>query len=243
MKTTQLPPIAWLPILLVAGLNFLIHLFILEEYGFHRDEFLYLALGDHPAWGYWSNPPLIGWISATVQAIFGESLWAIRLVPALVVSGIIVMIGLMARELGGENYAQGLAAFAAVVAPAHLRAGHLFQPVSIDIAFWTLFCLLILQFLNTNNKKYLLYFGLAFGLGMLNKYMVGFFLIALIIVLPFTPQRKLLWDKYTRYAALIALAVMLPNLIWQYTYNFPVVTHMRELSNDQLVNVNYFTFS
>lgn len=242
MKSIQLPPIAWLPILLMVILKLLVHLLIIEEYGFHRDEFLYLALGKHPDWGFWSNPPLIGWLSAIVQNTLGGDIWAIRLIPVLAVSSIVVMIALMAREMGGGTYAQTLAAIAAVASPSHLRMGHMFQPVSIDVAFWTIFCLLILKYFNTSNKKYLLYFGVAFGFGMLNKYMVGFFLIALLLVLPFSPHRKLLWSKHTLYAALIAFVIILPNLIWQYSYNFPVVTHMNELTTNQLSNVSYFNF-
>ncbi len=69
--------------LFFAGIKLLLHLFTNTRYGFHRDEFLYLALGKHPGWGYWSNPPFIGWVSFANQHLFGDSLFAMRLVPAM----------------------------------------------------------------------------------------------------------------------------------------------------------------
>jgi 4-amino-4-deoxy-L-arabinose transferase-like glycosyltransferase len=205
MKKTELPKIYWMPILAVAAAKLILHLVFIQNYGFHRDELLYMALGQHPAFGYWSNPPLLGWLSALVQNTLGGHLWSLRLVPALVMSGVVILTGLMAREMKGGRYAQFLAAFIAFFSPAFLRIGHMFMPVSIDIAFWTLYCWLLLRYLNTENLKYILYFGAAFGLGMLNKYSVGFFMVPLVVVLLFSRHRNLLWKRQTGLAALLAL--------------------------------------
>ncbi len=237
MKKTSLPPVFWPSIVLLALLKIALHLTFIENYGFHRDELLYVALGKHPDLGYWSNPPLLGWISAAVQQTLGGDLWAMRLVPAIVMSVVVVLAGLMAREMKGGWYAQSLAAFIAFFSPAFLRTGHMFQPVCIDIGFWTLYCWLLLKYLNTEDKKYILYFGIAFGLGMLNKYMVGFYLIALLTVLLFSRYKNLLWSKSALWAAMAAFLILSPNLVWQYLHDFPVVVHMTELSSTQLVNV------
>ncbi len=77
--------------------------------GFHRDELLYLALGRHLAAGYWSNPPLIGFISYFTQLLPGSTLFTLRLFPALAGALLIIITGLMTRELGGKTYAQVLA--------------------------------------------------------------------------------------------------------------------------------------
>lgn len=242
MRETDLPRIYWLPILSIAAAKLILHLIFIQNYGFHRDELLYVALGQHPAFGYWSNPPLLGWISAFVQNTLGGELWSLRLVPALVMCTVVVLTGLMAREMRGGFYAQFLAAFIAFFSPAFLRTGHMFMPVSIDIAFWTLYCWLLLKYLNTENLRYILYFGLAFGFGLLNKYSVGFFLVPLIVVLLFTRHRSVLWHRQTGLAVLLGLLVFLPNLIWQISNDFPVVTHMTELKRTQLVNINIGNF-
>lgn len=235
-------PIYWRIIIALAAAKLLFHLFTNINYGFHRDEMLYLALGRHLDWGYWSNPPLIGWIAAFIQTVLGDSMFAVRLIPSLLSTSILVLCALMAREMGAGRYGQFLAGVCILFAISFTRSGWLFQPVGIDIFFWTLFCYLILKYLNTKEKRYLLYFGLAFGLGFLNKYSVVFFLFALVIGLLFTSYRRILWSKSALWAALIALVVMAPNLIWQYVHGFPVVAHMRELSENQLKNVKYADF-
>lgn len=236
------PPIAWPVLLSLVAVKFLAQLLFLHRFGIHRDELLYIALGEHPAFGFWSNPPLIGWISGLVQTLLGESVAAIRLVPLLMGCALLLLTGLIARELGGGRWAQGLAALAVLVSPAYLRTSAMFMPVIIDILTWTLLTYYLLRYLNTEHYRYLLYFGITFGLGMLNKYSVGFLLIAMLPVLIFSSYRHLLWDRRTGWAALIALLIMLPNLLWQYAYGFPVVHHLEELSRNQLSNVSPLNF-
>ena len=60
MKTNIRP--LQLAFILVLG-KIALHLATANNLGFQRDEFLYLALGQHLDWGYWSNPPFIGAIS------------------------------------------------------------------------------------------------------------------------------------------------------------------------------------
>lgn len=235
-------PIYWRIIIALAAAKLLFHFFTNINYGFHRDEMLYLALGRHLDWGYWSNPPLIGWIAAFLQTVFGDSMFAVRLVPSLFSTGILIFTCLMAREMGAGRYGQFLAGIAILFAITFTRSGWLFQPVGVDIFFWTLFCYLILRYLNTEDQRFLLYFGIAFGFGFLNKYLVVFFLIALKLALLLTPHRRVLWSKYTLGAIALASIIILPNFIWQYQHGFPVFTHMRELAANQLVNVNYSDF-
>jgi hypothetical protein len=237
-----LKPIYWRIILVLAIAKLLFHLFTNINYGFHRDELLYLALGRHLDWGYWSNPPLIGWISAFVQMVLGDSMFAVRLLPSLFSTGILVLTCLMAREMGGGRYGQLLAGIGILFAVTFTRSGWLFQPVGVDMFFWTLLSYLILKYLNTEERRYLLYFGAAFGLGFLNKYSVVFFLFPLVVALLLTTQRRLLWSKSALWAALVAFVIVLPNLLWQYQHGFPVVTHMHELAESQLQNVHYKDF-
>ena len=92
------------------------------HYGYFRDELYYLACGEHPAWGYVDQPPLIAWIAWLLQHTIGTSLWALRLLPALAGAATVVLSGLLARDLGGRRWAIFLASLAALMAP---------------ISFWT----------------------------------------------------------------------------------------------------------
>ncbi|MCB0612734.1 MAG: glycosyltransferase family 39 protein [Phaeodactylibacter sp.] len=219
-----------------------IHLYANALWGFHRDEFLYLSLGCHLDWGYWSNPPLIGWVSALWQGAIGDSPFAFRLFPMLVSCALMVLVVLMARELGAGRYGQFLAGVAMLLTPANLRPGMLFQPVVPDIFFWALLAYLVIRYINTGHKRDILFFGLAFGLSFLNKYATGFALLGFACALLLSPYRRVLWSREAGLAALIALALILPNLLWQSRHGFPVVAHMQGLAENQLVNVRIWDF-
>ena len=153
----------------IADAKLLFHLLTNINYGFHRDEMLYLALGRHLDFGYWSNPPLIGWIAWFIQTFLGDSMFAVRLIPNLLSTCVLILTALIAREMGGNKYAQFLAAFAMLVAPTAIRPGWLFQPVVVDIFFWMLCTYFIVRYLRSEDKRNILYFSIAFGFGLLNK--------------------------------------------------------------------------
>lgn len=223
-------------------LSFLLHLGSSGMLGYHRDEFLYLALGQHPGLGHWSNPPFIGWISYLTQQLFDGSLRAIHIFPAIAGGLMSLLSCLIARELGGRRFAIVLTAVATFFHLAYLRAFSFLMPVPFDILFWTLFVYLIIRYLNTDNSNYLYALGAAIGLGMLNKYSVFFFALALILGTLLTPHRKLLFRKEPYLAMGLGFLIFLPNLYWQYCYGFPVIHHMAELSESQLQNVLAINF-
>jgi hypothetical protein len=70
-------------VLYVALVRIALYFLAGPHYGYFRDELYYLACGEHPAWGYVDQPPLIGWIAWLLQHTIGTSLWALRLLPAL----------------------------------------------------------------------------------------------------------------------------------------------------------------
>ncbi len=208
-----------------------------SNYGFHRDEFLYLELGNHLNWGYWSNPPSLGFFSAISQSIFGVSVSGLRFFPALLGGGTVFLTGLIAREMGGKKFAVALACTATILSPAYFRVFLLYNPVPFDVFYWVLYSWLILKFINTNSNKYIILLGVFFGLGMLNKYSVAFYILATIGGLLISSHRKKLFSKYTFYAILITLGIFAPNLFWQYQHGFPVLGHMTELRETQLVHI------
>ncbi|NNM32972.1 MAG: hypothetical protein HKO53_07880, partial [Gemmatimonadetes bacterium] len=86
-----------------------VHLLTFRGYGMFRDEFYYLACADHLAWGYVDHPPFCIAALSFTRWVLGNSLFAIRLVPGVVGAGLVLVIGLMARRLGGGIVAQSLA--------------------------------------------------------------------------------------------------------------------------------------
>ncbi len=164
------------------------------------------------------------------------------LFPALIGSVMVFMIGVMVRDLGGKKWAQVFACAAFILSPAFLRSNTLFQPVSFNQFCWFLSAFLIIRLIKSQDPKYWLYLGIAAGIGILTKYSIAFFFAAFFIGLLLTPHRKWLKTKYPYLALGIALFIALPNLIWQYQHNLPVVSHMAELSQTQLKNVQPLGF-
>jgi hypothetical protein len=226
----------------LAVFTVIIHVIFSYNLEFHRDELLYFSLGQHPAFGYATVPPMIGWIAWVMKSIFGYSLFAVRIFPALMGGIMVYLISAVARELGGSGYSRILAALGIILSIIGLRTFLLFQPVHIDLILWTLFFFLVLRYINTSSDKYLIFLGLTAGLALLNKYLIGILFFSFLIIIPFTQYRTLFKNKKLWYGILSGILVFSPNLIWQIVNGLPVIHHLSELKRTQLVNVDQGAF-
>jgi len=207
-----------------------------------RDELLYFSIGKHPAAGFATTPPFIGILSFILQNTIGYSLFAVRIIPALGSGLLVLMTAYLAKELGGKSYAQILSAFVVLVSPFVLRTFLLYQPVFIDLLFWTLVLILLVRFVNTNSAKYLIYLGIVAGFSMLNKYLIAILFVFILVVIAFTKHRTMYTKKELYIGLFLGFIIFLPNLIWQITNGLPVINHMSELHDTQLVYVDRFAF-
>ena len=170
------------------------------------------------------------------RLVFGTSVWAAKF-PVLLVGMLSLYLLLkLVTELGGGKRAQLIAGVAWLLSPVFLGSNALFQPVSFNQFCWLLIGLAWVRVVNHERAKDWYILGLVTGLALMTKYSVVFYLLALLVGILLTPQRKLLASKYLWRAAAIALLMWLPNLAWQFYYDFPVVSHMQELAETQLVN-------
>ena len=211
---------------LICGLALIrlaIYLIAGPRYGYFRDELYYLACGRHPAWGYMDQPPLIAWIAWLLQHTIGESLYALRLLPALADMGCIVMTGLLTRKLGGSRWAMFLASLAVLVAPIYLTFSHLFTMNAFDPLLWILIAWLLVDLIQTGRETHWLLIGLAIGITLLNKYGVLFFVAGLLVGVLISPLRRSLARPWFWAGSALAAAIALPNFLWQLHWNFPFV--------------------
>jgi hypothetical protein len=229
-------------ILVLAVFSVVLHLLFNHNLEFHRDELLYFSLGMHPDFGYATVPPLIGWIAWLMENIFGYSLFAVRLFPAVMSGVMVILVSSIAGELGGKRYARMLAALGMIIPVFSLRTFSLFMPVQLDMFFWTLTFYLIIKYLNTDSNKYLIMFGLVAGFSLLNKYLIALLFVIIVVIIPFTQHRKVLRKKMFWVGIAAGFIVFLPNLIWQVVHGMPVFGHMSELARTQLVHVDIKAF-
>ncbi|RYE22001.1 MAG: glycosyltransferase family 39 protein [Sphingobacteriaceae bacterium] len=204
------------------------------HFGYHRDELLHLALANHLDWGYKEVPPFIAVLAKLSLTFFGDTVFTARIFSTIAAGTIIWLTGLITIEFGGKKFAISLACLTVIFSPAFVASGYLFQPVVFDQLWWVFSVYFIIKYSNTTNFKFLYWLAVVVGFGMLTKYTMAFFVFALITAILISQQRKLLFNKHIIGAALLALILFLPNIIWQFQHHFPVITHMKALQKEQL---------
>jgi len=209
-------------LLSLALLNVIIHLPFVQAYGYFRDELYYIACSDHLAWGYVDQPPLSIFILAGARFLFGDSLLAIRIVPILAGAAIVALTGFMARQLGGGRLAQVIAALAALTAPVILgNAGRYFSMNAFDLLFWALASSIAILILRGSAQQLWLLFGAVAGLGTMNKYSMGLFVIGLLIGMLLTPHRKQFLSTWFWFGGALGALIVVPHVLWQIANGFP----------------------
>ncbi len=226
--------------LALAGLTLLVHVAatLLTPYEFHRDEFLYIAMGNHLRLLHMDFPPMIAMLSEAVRAVAGSSLFAYRAIPAVVGTAIVGLAILTAREMGGGRMAQVLTAVAMTFNPLFLRVASLFQPVVLDQFWWMLGFFALVRLGKSGDRRWWLLLGVAGGLGLLSKFSILFFGLAVLIGLLLARRRDLLTPG--PWTALgIALLLGAPSIIGQITLGFPLLDQMEGLKHGQLDRVTF----
>jgi hypothetical protein len=209
------------------------------NYGYFRDELYYLACGEHPAWGYVDQPPLIAWIAWLLEHTIGTSLYALRLLPMLGDVGAIFVAGLLARALGGKRWAMFLAATAVLVMPILLGLSHLFTMNAFDPMLWALLAWLIVKLVQSGDEKLWLWIGALVGVTLLNKYGVIFFMCGLLAGVLITPLRRSFARPWFWLGVVIATVIALPNFLWQRHWNYPfaqLIINVRQGPRDVMVS-------
>ncbi|EJL74882.1 glycosyltransferase family 39 protein [Chryseobacterium populi] len=209
-------------------------------YELHRDEYLHLDQGNHLAWGYLSVPPVNSWWAWIIKMLGGSVFW-VKFFPALFGALTIVVVWKIIAELKGNLFAQVLGA-TGVLFSVFLRVNMLFQPTSLEVVCWAMIYYFLIKYLNTEKVKWLYFGAIVFGIGFLNKYNIAFLFFGLISAILLTKQKKVFLQPHLYWAGILALLIISPNIVWQYNHNFPVIHHMKELSERQLVNVDRLDF-
>src|SRR5512136_1510570 len=189
-------------------------------YGIFRDEYYYIACSKRLAAGYVDQPPLAMWLLAASRAVFGESQFAIRILPAVNHAATVALCGLIALKLGGRKTAVVLAGLAAVLSPA--LAGHagIYQMNSFAHLFWALAAYLLVLIVRRSRPGLWILLGVVMGLGLLNKIDFLWFGAGLAAGLLLTDLRKHLATPWPYVAAGIALIIFSPFIIWNATHGF-----------------------
>ena len=213
------PPGTALPFAIAAAVT-LLHMLTNGRYGFHPDELAFLSDARHLDWGFVAYPPFTPLIGRIGLQIFGLSLVGLRVFPVIAQASAIVLTAVMARQLGGGRLAQVTAALAVALSGITLFEATQFQYTTFDYAWWVLVAYFTIRLLKTDDPRWWLAIGVVAGVGMMTKYTMAFFVAGILGGMLLTDARRYFANRWFWSGAALAVAIFLPNLLWQLRHNF-----------------------
>src|SRR5579884_573914 len=180
---------------LLVAVKLFVHFATNWRYGYFRDELYFLDCARHLSLGYADHAPLIA-VYARFGMLLGASLPALRLLPALAGGATVLLAMLIARELGGGRYAQALAGFVTLCAPALLLLDTLMTMNAFEPVYWMGCAWILCRVLNGAEEREWIWFGIFAGVAIENKHSAVFFLLALFAAVVLSPSRKVLRSKW-----------------------------------------------
>ncbi len=229
-----------IPLYAAAG-ALIAHLAANPHYGFFRDELYFIMCGFRPAWGYVDQPPLMPLLAAGSQ-LFGRSLFLLRAVPALFAAGSVYVTCLIAIELGGGIFAQVLAAVVAFFCPVLMSFGMKVSPDTPGLLLWPLIGLSVLRVVKRGDPRWWLVAGVALGISFQAKYIAVFFAAALLVGLLASPQRRALLSPWFLRGVALAIAIALPNVLWQLHFDLPMLELLKNGQHGKNVKLGVLDF-
>lgn len=206
----------------LSAAKLVLHLALAGRYGYFRDELYFLDCGRHLAFGYVDHAPLIALISRAALAL-GGSLYALRVFPALAGATLVALAILIAWRLGGGAFAQAVAGVSILAAPVYQAVHGILSMNAFEPVFWMGAIYVLIRILQTGDGRRWIVLGLLLGVGLENKHSTAFLGIALAVALVLSPERRALRTRWPWIAAALALAIFLPNLLWQVQHGFPTL--------------------
>jgi hypothetical protein len=201
-------------------------------YGIFRDEMYYIVCGRHLAWGYVDQAPMVALQARIAEMLFGfHHLALFRSFSALAGAVKVLLTGILAWQLGGRPIAQVMAMIAVLIAPVYLAIDSFLSMNSFEPVFWMGCMVVVLLMVAGGTPKWWILFGMLGGMGLLNKPSMAFFLAALLIGLLLTPQRRILWSRWTAVAVGLIVLISLPYLLWQIHHQWPTLVWLNNVNH------------
>ena len=200
--------------------------------GFHIDELYYMESGRNLTFGYVDYPPIVPLLSRLETTVLGVSPWALRVLPALVGAVNVLISAAYVRKLGGSLRLQMLGLLVGLTAPL-LLGTFLFQTVVFDQLAWMVSLYLFLSLVVDRKPHTWILLGLTLGIGLEVKYLILPLILGMVIATFPTPSLRA--DLRTRYpwiGAALMLLIWLPNVVWQFSNDFPTVRYILNHQGD-----------
>src|SRR5580692_10244013 len=181
-------------------------------YGIFRDELYYIVCGRRLAFGYVDQPPLVALQARVSEMLFGhDTMWSLRLISGLAGAVKVFLTGILCWALGGGRRAAAHAMLGVIAEGVYLGIDGYLSMNSFDPVFWMLCALSLIRIVQSSSeveiRNWWIVFGLSAGLAFENKDSILFFLVAMLVALLLTPQRRILANRWFAVAVLLIVLV------------------------------------
>jgi 4-amino-4-deoxy-L-arabinose transferase-like glycosyltransferase len=197
-----------------------------QSAGLYPDEAQYWFWAQHPAFGYYSKPPLVAWLIALTTAAFGDSEFAVRLsAPLLHAGGAGIVYAIAARLY--DRRTGFWSALAYVTLPGVSLSAFIISTDAVLLPCWAAALYAFIRAREPGGERWWLVAGIAAGLGLLAKYAMAYWLLSafgLVLLVP--GERRHLRPLFA--ATGIAVLIYLPNLWWNWSHGFVSYLHVRD---------------
>jgi Dolichyl-phosphate-mannose-protein mannosyltransferase len=229
---------------IIALANFLIVYLssFIKGYGYFIDEFYYIACASRSAFGYVDHPPLAPLILTAFQTVFGNSISAIRALPAVAESASIFFTGILVKEMGGGKFAQSIGACAMAASPIIVTFGGFYSMNAYEPLLAIILLIIAVKMIKENDPKKWVQLGIVMGLGLMNKHTFIVFIVITVLSLLITGKWRLVLNKWFAVGSSIAFIIILPNIIWQIQNNFPSLEFYKNAGTQKNIYTPPLTF-
>jgi len=228
-RILQMAPRDAVPIISLGLLSLAVHLIAnaLGGYGYFRDELYYIACSKHLSAGYVDQPPFSILVLACTRLLFGDSVFAIRAVPAIASALSVMTLCLLVRRIGGGRTAMFLASLCFLASPLLLATHTYYSMNSLDVLFWLLAAYTLVHVIERPSLPAWLRLGAIIGLGLLNKASVLWLGAGVVMAVLLTGLRRQLRVPGPYLAGLLALLISSPFIVWNLLHGLPHLEFLR----------------
>ncbi len=203
-------------------------------YGFYSDEFYYLACAERLAFGYVDHPPFFPFILRLHSELLGDSLLALRILPAAAGALTAFLTGWMARRMGGGLFAQIVAMLAPMVSPQSQVIFGFFSVNCLEILLWTTASWVFLELCRSNEPRLWVVLGVVLGTSFLTKHTTVVLIAGLAAATMLSSLRRDWICKWPWVGALAFVLIVSPNIYWQVMNDWPSLEFYQRLAEDNI---------